>query len=192
VPRPGRVALRAGDAADGGTLLTPALADCIADFLPVGLRLPGAVEWVLRYTPKAHGVSLTTLYRNLAESEKTILMVKDADARVFGGFALAPWEPQGKFYGSGEAFVFAFTGLADPPEMAFYPWTTANSFIQYSDNDVLAMGGGDGRHALAVRSDLLHGLSSPTPTFGNPTLAASEEFVVRDIELWAIEEVEFE
>ena len=63
--------------------------EALLDYLPVGLRLPGLVQWVLRYTPKAflsamnvtvdsvdpccisfqaHGVSLSTMYRNVAES----------------------------------------------------------------------------------------------------------------------------
>uniref|UniRef100_A0A7S4Q2Z4 Oxidation resistance protein 1 n=2 Tax=Alexandrium monilatum TaxID=311494 RepID=A0A7S4Q2Z4_9DINO len=183
-----QVRLRHGDLSK--TLLTPALADRLLDFLPIGLRLPGAVEWVLRYTPKAHGVSLATLFRNVADDENTILMIEDAEAHVFGGFAPEPWEPcHGRFYGSGEAFVFSFGRVEDSPEVQVYPWTNKNSCLMYADNDLLAMGGGDGRHAFVVRSDLLHGCSSPTATFGNPLLAASEEFVVRDLEVWAFEEI---
>lgn len=187
------VALNPGSILAGQTLLSRVLAESILDYLPVSLRLPGAIEWVLRYTPKAHGVSLATLYRNVADRDNTILIVQDSESRIFGGFAPSAWEPKGKFYGSGEAFVFSFSCLADPsavPEFQLYPWTSANSFIMYSDSDLFAMGGGDGRHALAIRNDLLHGLSSPTATFGNPTLAASEEFVVRDLEVWALEEVD--
>jgi len=182
-----RVVLRPENTPPGQTLLTRALAELIADFLPVSLRTPGAVEWVLRYTPKAHGVSMSTLYRNLAQCEKSVVVVTDTEGRIFGGFAPEPWEPRSKFYGSGEAFVFFFDGTE---ELRFFPWATTNSYFMYSDFSVLAMGGGDGRHAFAIRSDLLHGSSSPTSTFGNPVLAASEDFVVRDVELWALTEVE--
>lgn len=123
------------------------------------------------------------------------MIVQDTESRVFGGFAPASWEPKGKFYGSGEAFVFSFTHVSDPgalPDVQVYPWTSANSYFMYSDHELFAMGGGDGRHALAIRDDLLRGMSAPTATFGNPTLTDSEEFVVRDLEIWALEEVSFE
>jgi len=199
-----RVSLRPAERPDGTLLphmlLTPALAECILEYLPVSLRLPGTVEWVMRYSPKAHGVSLSTLYRNMADREKTVIIVLDSEARIFGGFAPACWRPTQKFYGSGEAFVFAFDapagadghaegGVAGEPEMRAYAWTSTNSFFMYSDSHLFAMGGGDGKHAFAVRSDLLRGLSSPTETFGNPTLASSEEFVVRDFEMWSLEEI---
>jgi len=191
-PRPPaveKVVLRPGNATQ--TLLTESLAECLLDYLPIALRLPGAVEWVLRYSPKAHGVSMATLFRNLADHTSTVLLVQDAEEHVFGGFAPEPWEPcASRFYGSGEAFVFAFGRPGEEPELRAYPWTSRNSCFMYSDLDLLGMGGGEGRHAVAVRSDLLHGCSSPTLTFGNPTLAASEEFVVRDLEIWALEEME--
>eukprot|EP00434_Breviolum_minutum_P000375 symbB.v1.2.000317.t1/scaffold6.1/size569917/20 len=53
--------------------------EALLDYLPVGLRLPGLVQWVLRYTPKAHGVSLSTMFRNLAERSKTVVIVQDTE-----------------------------------------------------------------------------------------------------------------
>lgn len=173
------------------TLLSPEMADCIAEYLPVHLRLPGSVEWVLRYSPKKHGVSLATLYRNMEGYQTSVILIQDTQERVFGGFAPATWEPKHKFYGSGEAFVFAFTSadLANP-HLQMYPWTSKNTFVMYGDSSTIAMGGGEGRHAFAVHSDLLRGLSSPTPTFANPTLATAEEYVIRDLEVWALEMIE--
>mmetsp|Transcript_68181 Transcript_68181/g.134663 ORF Transcript_68181/g.134663 Transcript_68181/m.134663 type:complete len:456 (-) Transcript_68181:200-1567(-) len=173
-------------------LLTQAMVACLLEHLPVSLRVTGAVEWVLRYSPKANGVSLATLFRNLEGCEHTILLVQDVEEHVFGGFAPVPWEPcHGRFYGSGEAFVFTFGKLVGEP-LAFktFPWSCANSCFMYSDSDLLALGGGDGHHAVVIRNDLLRGCSSPTATFGNPGLASSEEFVVRDLEIWALEQIE--
>lgn len=184
---PDYVSLRPGEVAQ--TMLTQALAQSLVDFLPVQLRLPGAVEWILKYTPKAHGVSLSTLYRQVAASEKTVLMVRDAEEHVFGGFVPVPWAPKGKFYGSGESFVFKFGCPGEAPVPDVYTWTSRNAFFQYADNTLLAMGGGDGHHALALCNDLLRGHSSPTVTFGNPTLSKSQEFVVRDLEVWALQEI---
>lgn len=180
------------------TLLTMPFAEHIAEYLPISVRLPGSVEWVLKYSPKADGVSLSTLYRNLAESDKSVVIVEDTEGYVFGGFATAAWEPKHKFFGSGEAFVFTFGKVAGADaegaegtdgaglKLSVFPWTSTNSFMMYGDFAQIAMGGGDGRHALAIRSDLLRGLSSPTATFGNTMLASAAEFVVRDIEIWAL------
>merc|ERR1712194_640161 len=136
----------------------------------------------------AHGVSMSTLFRNLEGSGKTFLIVQDTQAKVFGGFAPETWEPRHKFFGTPEAFSFSNTSAE--PEADVFTWTSSNNYFMYCDQNLLAMGGGDGLHAIAIRSDLLRGTSAPTSTFGNPTLSASEEFVVRDIEVWALEEVE--
>jgi hypothetical protein len=189
------------------TLLTTTLAMSLLEFLPAGLRVPEAVVWSLRYKPKVHGTSMATLFRNIADCQHTILVVQDADDHIFGGFAPSPWETVGRFHGSGEAFVFTFGLLQDAvpsspskrtdgsweiPRARVFPWTTSNSYFMYADHSLLAMGGGDGHYALAVQEGLLHGHSSATPTFGNVPLSAAPDgdFVVKDLELWALDEVD--
>lgn len=49
---------------------------------------------------------------------------------------------------------FFFDGME---ELRFFPWATTNNYFMYSDLSVLATGGGDSRHAFAIRSDFLHG-----------------------------------
>lgn len=135
-------------------------------------------------------------FRNLAEHEKSIVLIQDTDDCVFGGFATAAWEPFSRFYGTGEAFVFSF-GILRPDqclenvEVQFYPWTSQNDYFMYADHDVFGMGGGDGRHAFVIQENMLHGHSSPTATFKNHILSANEEFVVRDIEVWSLDEVQY-
>jgi len=179
------------------TLLNIAIARSLLEYLPAGLRVPGNVVWNLRYKPKAHGISMATLFRNIADCSRSLFLVQDADEHLFGGFAPNAWETKGRFHGSGEAFVFTFghvdfaeAELTEPQEVTVFPWTSANSYFMYADNGLLAMGGGDGRYALAVREGLLHGHSSPTPTFGNtPLSAVPGDFIVRDMELWSLDEV---
>eukprot|EP00930_Biecheleria_cincta_P059092 TRINITY_DN44856_c0_g1_i1.p1 TRINITY_DN44856_c0_g1~~TRINITY_DN44856_c0_g1_i1.p1 ORF type:complete len:757 (+),score=110.31 TRINITY_DN44856_c0_g1_i1:140-2410(+) len=174
------------------SLLTQEIAEYLCDWLPVGLRLPGAVEWVLRYTPKVHGLSFATMLRNMEEHEKSVVVIRDTEDHVFGGFAPAAWKPFTRFYGSGEAFVFSLGPLQ--PELSeagihVCPWTSQNECLMYVDHKNLGMGGGDGRHAFVIREDLLNGHSSATATFNNKILSATAEFVVRDLELWSIDEV---
>merc|ERR1712194_365912 len=84
----------------------------------------------------------------------------------FGGFAPETWEPRHKFFGTPEAFVFSFSNTSAEPEADVFTWTSSNNYFMYCDQNLLAMGGGDGRHAIAIRSDLLRGTSAPTSTFG--------------------------
>eukprot|EP00913_Durusdinium_trenchii_P011367 g10678.t1 len=68
------------------------------------------------------------MFRNLAERKKTIIIIQDTEDYIFGGFATSAWEPCGRFYGSGEAFVFSF-GKASTSEVAlvqFFPWSSVN------------------------------------------------------------------
>eukprot|EP00450_Noctiluca_scintillans_P014590 CAMPEP_0194523322 /NCGR_PEP_ID=MMETSP0253-20130528/58178_1 /TAXON_ID=2966 /ORGANISM="Noctiluca scintillans" /LENGTH=303 /DNA_ID=CAMNT_0039367847 /DNA_START=287 /DNA_END=1198 /DNA_ORIENTATION=+ len=174
------IALRHGEVQP---LLTISLAESLFEYLPVDIRLPGVIEWVLKYTPKADGVSFATMYRNVGLRAKTLVVVEDSEGYIFGGFAPETWEPRGKFYGSGESFVFSFINK----QFHFYPATLRNNFFMYSDNESLGMGGGSGL-ALLIFSDLLRGVSASTATFGNPVLASSAEFVIKDFEIWAFED----
>lgn len=183
---------------DPGTVSKPILTEHLAialwEYLPATVRVGDGIKWVLRYTPKAHGISLQTLFRNCEKHDMTLLLVQDAENHVFGGFAAEPWEISTRFYGSGEAFVFSFGQLTPdavydtPPVPSIFTWTAANNYFMFSDDAGIAMGGGNGRHAIFLASGLLRGCSGPTETFGNPTLAAGEEFVVKDMEIWAFEE----
>lgn len=87
-----------------------------------------------------------------------------------------------KFYGSGETFLYAVEKLRDlpptpaepaepPPDEAVHVhrWTGSNSFFMFSARDHLAMGSG-GHFGLYLDSDLLHGSSGPSETFGNSCL----------------------
>jgi len=176
----------------GNPLLSEPLACGLFEYLPAAIRIEGVVEWVLRYTPKAHGVSLGTLYRSVGEFRRSLLVVQDTEDHVFGCYAPEAWQPCPRYYGSGEAFVFSYgllSGRSSAPRPSVYPWTSKNSYFMHSDESGIAMGGGNGGHALFLDSDLLRGFSGPTDTFGNPTLANTLEFVVKDLEIWAFEEV---
>lgn len=168
-------------------LLTQSLADHLCEYLPICIRLPGAAEWVLCYTPKVHGISMATFYRNCSLYTQTVLVLMDTKDSIFGGFAPETWEPRGRFYGSGQAFVFAYRSSLGVPELHFYPWSSKNDYFMYSDNESIAMGGGDGRHAIAIDSDLGKGYSASSATFGNPMLAQSEEFPLKDFEVWGFD-----
>ena len=64
-------------------------------------------------------------------------------------------------------------------------WSKANQYFQFASSDSLALGGG-GHFALWLDSELAWGNSGRCDTFCSACLASSEEFRVRDVELWGI------
>lgn len=138
-------------------------------------------SWVLLYSTWRHGISLSTMYRrSLLCPGYCLLVVGDLKGAVFGGLVEAPLRPTNKKYqGTNRSFIF--TNLYDEP-IIFRP-TGANHYFTLCSPDYLAMGGG-GHFALYLDADLLNGSSYESETFGNPCLAHSDDFKVKEVELW--------
>ncbi|KAJ6413605.1 hypothetical protein OIU84_006410 [Salix udensis] len=109
-----------------------------------------------------------------------LLAVGDRKGAVFGGLVEAPLRPANKKY-QGSNSTFVFTNTPGYP-VIFHP-TGANRYFTLCSTAFLAIGGG-GHFALYLHSDLLNGSSSVSETYGNPCLAHSEAFEVKEVELW--------
>ncbi|KAL9340420.1 hypothetical protein Peur_066639 [Populus x canadensis] len=148
------------------------------------VSLPALVQgrkWLLLYSTWRHGISLSTLYRrSMLWSGHSLLVVGDRKGAVFGGLVEAPLRPTNKKY-QGTNSTFVFTNKPGHP-VIFRP-TGANRYFTLCSTDFLAIGGG-GRFALYMDSDLLNGSSSVSETYGNPCLAHTEDFEVKEVELW--------
>ncbi|KAJ3695810.1 hypothetical protein LUZ60_001187 [Juncus effusus] len=139
-------------------------------------------HWVLLYSTWRHGISLSTLYRRSALCPGySLLIVGDKKGAVFGGLVEAPLQPTNKKKYQGTNNSFVFTDLQSYP--AIYPPTGSNHYFTLCATDSLALGGG-GHFALYLDGDLLTGSSSRSDTFNNPCLASSEDFEVKEVELW--------
>lgn len=69
-----------------------------------------------------------------------------------------------------------------------HTWAGENRYFMHADMDGFAMGGGGGR-AFCVDKDLFRGNSAACATFGTRApLAASEEFVLRHLEVWTFDD----
>lgn len=147
--------------------------------------LPALVQgrqWVLLYSTWRHGISLSTLYRrSMIWPGLSLLVVGDSKGAVFGGLVEAPLIPSTKRKYQGSNTTFVFTNTSGSP-VIFRP-TGANRYFTLCSTDFLALGGG-GHFALYLDSDLLIGSSSVSETFGNSCLAHSEDFEVKQVELW--------
>ncbi|WOL08697.1 oxidation resistance protein 1 [Canna indica] len=190
------------NAASNGSGLTPVTAikdtatlfdlPCISEFsllLSENMRaalhfsLPALAKgkiWVLLYSTRRDGRSLSNLYRRSALCPGySLLVVGDQKGAVFGGFVEAPLQPANKYQGTNSSFVF--TDLSGNP-VVFRP-TGMNHYFTLCSSHFLALGGG-GSFALYLDEDLLNGSSSCSQTYGNSCLAHSQEFEVKEVELW--------
>jgi hypothetical protein len=158
-------------------MFSGSLKELLRPHLPLRMQLQ---SWTLLFSSADDG-GLSSLYSRASQASDTaVLLVMDSNRHVFGAFTTAPWElqPRLKYFGSAEAFVFTVL-----PEFRVYKATRTNDHYQLAARDSLAIGGGGG-FAIWLDSDLEHGVSHESCTFGNPPLGSSEDFEILGVELW--------
>ncbi|RDX73976.1 Oxidation resistance protein 1, partial [Mucuna pruriens] len=139
-------------------------------------------KWLLLYSTWRHGISLSTLYRrSMLWPGLSLLVVGDKKGAVFGSLVEAPLRSSSKKKYQGTNNTFVFTNISGHP--VIYRPTGVNRYFTLCNNDYLAIGGG-GHFALYLDGDLLNGSSSVSETYGNPCLANSQDFGVKEVELW--------
>ncbi|XP_065876228.1 uncharacterized protein [Euphorbia lathyris] len=163
-------------ASEPSLLLSDKVRSTLYGSLPALIR---GRKWLLLYSTWRHGISLSTLYRrSTLWPGLSLLVVGDKKGAVFGGLVEAPLRPNNKRY-QGTNDTFVFTNIPGRPDI-FRP-TGANRYFTLCSPDFLAIGGG-GHFALYLDGDLLNGSSSVSETYGNPCLAHSEDFKVKEVE----------
>ncbi|CAN4075671.1 unnamed protein product [Withania somnifera] len=139
-------------------------------------------KWVLLYSTWRNGISLSTLYRrSLLWPGISLLVVGDRNGAVFGGLVDAPLKPTTKRRYQGTNNSFVFSNVSGQP-VIFRP-TGVNRYFTVCSMEYLALGGG-GHFALYLDGDLLTGSSATSETYGNSCLAHTEDFEVKEVELW--------
>jgi len=164
---------------DESSLMSDSLRGFLHSALPTLVK---GRQWVLLYSTQKHGMSLLTLYhRSAMQPGPCLLVAGDTEGVVFGGLVNAPLQPTPtkKYQGTSESFVF--TNIADPPYI-FHP-TGLNRYFVLCTTESLAFGGG-GHFALHIDAELLNGSSGACETYGNCCLAQTEDFTLKDVELW--------
>ncbi|XP_028410011.1 TLD domain-containing protein 1-like [Dendronephthya gigantea] len=164
--------------------------------IPAMLRLNHAVplecrhNWRLLFATSCHGKSFTTFLHQIVYQGPTVLLVKDREGAVFGGFASTSWRVKSNFEGDKDCFVFTMK-----PSMAIYHPTGINDHYMYLNIGMktipngLGMGGQFEYFGLWLDSEFGPGHSKARPkctTYGNPQLSASEEFEIEEIEVWGV------
>lgn len=160
-------------------LISNSLRNVVYDALPALIH---GKKWLMMYSTWKHGISLSTLYRrSMLWPGPSLLVVGDRKGAVFGGLVEAPLRPSNKRKYQGTNSTFVFTNISGHPVV--YRPTGVNRYFTLCTTDFLAIGGG-GHFALYLEGDLLNGSSSVSETYGNPCLAHSPEFQVKEVELW--------
>ncbi|XP_004504071.1 uncharacterized protein [Cicer arietinum] len=160
-------------------LISNSLRNAVYNSLPTLIH---GRKWLMLYSTWRHGISLSTLYRrSMLFPGPSLLVVGDRKGAVFGGLVEAPLRPSNKRKYQGTNSTFVFTNISGQPVV--YRPTGVNRYFTLCTTDSLAVGGG-GHFALYLDGDLLNGSSSVSETYDNPCLAHSQEFQVKEVELW--------
>ncbi|GMF25587.1 unnamed protein product [Phytophthora fragariaefolia] len=165
---------------DPSSILTLEQIAYIDHSLPITSQL---CRWFQIYSIEANGSSLETLLILAKKQSPTLLVVKDAEGNVFGGFASDEWHRAFHYYGTGESFLFTFANSSTAGGFMKYQWSRKNSYFMLCSDESLIMGGG-GNFGLFLDSDLSRGTSGACETYNSPPLTTSQEFSCVHVELW--------
>ncbi|KAJ3129153.1 hypothetical protein HK098_002394 [Nowakowskiella sp. JEL0407] len=117
--------------------------------------------WPCVFSTELHGKSWTVFKSSIMMAKSTLLVIRDHDGHVFGGFASNPWNTAPKYLHSGTK-------------------TFPNG---------LGFGGQLDYFGLFISEDFTVGHSKANPrssTFGNPRLSNKEEFMIESVEVYSV------
>lgn len=162
----------------------------IPSVLLLNSHLPPAYRstWHLLFSSNAHGESFSTMLTQVVCQGPSILLVRDKDGYVFGGFASEAWNPSTKFSGTADSFVFTLV-----PRMGIYLATGYNSNFMYlavnqqTFPNGMGLGGQLNNFGIWLDADFGHGHSTAgCSTFNSPQLSAQSHFHVDVVEVWRV------
>lgn len=138
-------------------------------------------NWNLVYRSSATHHSLHGFLEVARGVSNTLLIVADMNGEIIGSYQEEAWRYSTSFHGNANCCVFGMTG----EELSVYPCSRMNLFYHLSNDNVLAIGGGN-RHAILLTKDLRHCSTGNCITFKSPTLSYLCDFECAVVELWRI------
>ncbi|ESR43347.1 hypothetical protein CICLE_v10011702mg [Citrus x clementina] len=147
-------------------------------------------EWKLLYHSAMNGLSFNTFLGSISNDEgSTVLIIKDKEGHIYGGYASQPWERHGDFYGDMKSFLFQLY-----PKLAIYRPTGANSNLQwcaanFSSESIpngIGFGGRVNHFGLFLSASFDKGHTFTNTTFGNPCLSKTSQIYPEVIECWGV------
>ncbi|KAM7257481.1 hypothetical protein ACFE04_013222 [Oxalis oulophora] len=119
----------------------------------------------------------------------TVLIIKDKEGFIYGGYASQPWERHGDFYGDMKSFLFQLN-----PKASIYKPSGANTNVQwcavnFSSDSIpngVGFGGRVNHFGLFLSAGLDQGHSQVCTTFGSPCLSKTSKIQPEVIECWGV------
>ena len=128
------------------------------------------------------GSALKSLYKKCSGIKNSILVIKDDEGNVFGGYASYEFYPSATFSGSLDNFLFTFY---KEDKIYIYRATELNDHYMYCDNEKICFGNTDDYFSLCIKNNLLEGYSKSTSTYKNKPLNNKEKFIIFKLEVWS-------
>ncbi|KAF4525523.1 hypothetical protein B566_EDAN014909 [Ephemera danica] len=157
-------------------------------FLNSALPSEARNEWRFLFSSSVHGESFSKMLGNVLAKGATLIIVKDKDGHVFGGFATESWNLKPQFVGSENCFLFNLR-----PKMNIYYPTGYNDHFQYLNvqqqtmPNGLGMGGVMEYFGLFLDSSYGTGKCGETcTTYQSPLMSGNKEFEIAHLEVWGV------
>ncbi|ORY23861.1 TLD-domain-containing protein [Neocallimastix californiae] len=161
------------------------------DLFVIDLSIPSfhiSEVWSQIYDDSTSGHNWTVFSNCIEDQGSTILVVRDKNNNIFGGFASNEWEHSPKFYGDNRSFLFTLR-----PEINIYKATDINDHYQYFNDksqsfpNGLGMGGQFDYFGFFISADFENGHSKGvSTTYNNPSLCGQSDFKIDAIEVWLV------
>uniref|UniRef100_T1DKR0 MTOR-associated protein MEAK7 n=1 Tax=Crotalus horridus TaxID=35024 RepID=T1DKR0_CROHD len=164
----------------------------VPSIIYLNAHLPSELRdrWQLLFASRVHGESFTQLCGHIVNKGPCLLVLKDTDGYIFGGFASCSWEVKPQFQGNNMCFLFSIS-----PSLAVFTYSGYNNHYMYLNHgqqtmpNGLGMGGQHEYFGLWVDSNYGQGHSKAKPrctTYNSPQLSAKENFLLDSMEVWAV------
>nr|XP_028595927.1 MTOR-associated protein MEAK7 isoform X2 [Podarcis muralis] len=158
----------------------------------INSHLPSELQhkWRLLFASQVHGESFTQLCGHIVNQGPCVLVLKDTDGYVFGGFSSCSWVVKPQFQGNNGCFLFSVS-----PSLEVFTYTGYNDHYMYLNHgqqtmpNGLGMGGQHEYFGLWIDSNYGKGHSKAKPrctTYNSPQLSAKENFTLDAMEVWAV------
>ncbi|MQL95545.1 hypothetical protein Taro_028209 [Colocasia esculenta] len=147
-------------------------------------------QWKLLYSSAVNGQSFNTFLGNISNVDgPTVLVIKDEEGYVYGGYASQPWERHSDFYGDMKSFLFQLY-----PKASIFRPTGANANLQwcavnFSSDSIpngIGFGGRPNHFGLFLSASFDQGHTFTCITFDSPCLSKTNLIQPDVIECWGI------
>jgi hypothetical protein len=147
------------------------------------------------YSSNIHGRRLRTLYDHVEYHEYCLIIIRNENQEVFGGFCsgqLANRTKTRTWFGTGESFLFTIK-----PERQVFKWagylpaTNGNTkayedYFIYANDERIQIGGSKEplNIGLSIQQDLNEGSTKQCDTYASKPLSSIENFQIMEIEVF--------